>query len=390
MTTIPTLQELYTDVLNDLQAEYGVSVPLLTKVFLRAVAAVQAAKLKLAYLALGKVQKNIWPDTAEPEATGGTLERFGRIKIGRNPSPPTVGVYTIEVTGDIGSTIPAQTTFKSDSDSLNPDKLFIIDSAFTLVTSPDEIVVRALEAGVDSRLNVADTLTATIPMDNVDRVATVTIETVQPIAGEDTEEYRTTVLEAFQLEAQGGAGSDYRLWAADVQGVRTVYPYAAYAPNQVDIYVEANPADSSDGFGTPTAQMLTDVYDAINFDPDETQPQEERGRRPLTVFPNVYAISLKQVTITIDSYSGLDADKQALILSAIESLVSGIRPFVSSVDVLEDRNDTLSNNLIVSTILEAVPGSSFGSVTLRVDGVIYSAYIFENGNIPRLVSVSYT
>src|SRR5690349_13978165 len=98
MISIPTTNQLYEDILADLEAEYGQSIPLFGKIFLRAFAGVQAAKLKLLYLSIANLQKNIFIDTADPEASGGTLERFGRIKLGRNPFPATAGQYEIQVT----------------------------------------------------------------------------------------------------------------------------------------------------------------------------------------------------------------------------------------------------------------------------------------------------
>jgi hypothetical protein len=60
MITIPTLQQINASIINDLQAQYGNNIPPFGKVVLRAIAAVQAAKLKLIYLTLGNLQKNIF------------------------------------------------------------------------------------------------------------------------------------------------------------------------------------------------------------------------------------------------------------------------------------------------------------------------------------------
>ncbi|MCK4521555.1 MAG: hypothetical protein KAU20_03195, partial [Nanoarchaeota archaeon] len=115
MANIPTISDLYTQILASLEAQYpGMSIPLVGKNFLRAMAAVQAAKLKLAYLAIGDVQKNIFVDLADPAAQGGTLERFGLVKLGRLPFPAIAGIYTIQLTGTLGATIPASSTFKSN------------------------------------------------------------------------------------------------------------------------------------------------------------------------------------------------------------------------------------------------------------------------------------
>ncbi len=120
MITIPTLSQLISDVRTDLESKFGDSIPLVGKIFLNALAAVQGGKLKLYYLVIGSLQKNIFVDTADPEATGGTLERFGRVKLGRNPFPATAGSYVVEVTGTVGAVILAGTTFRSNDDSTNP------------------------------------------------------------------------------------------------------------------------------------------------------------------------------------------------------------------------------------------------------------------------------
>lgn len=384
MIRIPTLNELYTSVKSNLETEFG-TISAFGKVFLRAIAMVQAAKLKIYYLAIGKIQKNIFIDTAEPESSGGTLERFGRIKLGRNPFPAVAGQYDIQVTGIVGSTIPASTTLKSNDDSLNPGKLFILDLAYNLVSSPDIISVRALEAGAESKLLIGDQLAATAPIAGVDRLAVVDAETIEPKAAEDIEEFRRKTKDAFKLEPNGGSGSDYRLWA-DVEGVKTVYPYAKpNAPCQVNLYVEANLADSIDGKGTPSLAALADVESVIDFDPDTGL-----GRRPLQVIVNYLPVAVKEVDIDIAGFVGLTPDIQAQILTALTEMVNAIRPFVASADPIDSKNDILDTNKIISTILTVRQGSVFGAITLTISAVPLSAYTFINGNIPHLNSVTYS
>jgi len=392
MIIIPTIAELKTAILADLEATYGENVPLFGKIFLNALAAVQAAKLKVYYLAVASTQKNIFVDTADTEASGGTLERFGRVKLGRNPFPATAGQYTVDVTGTIGAIIPASQTFKSNDDSLSPRKLYILDNAFTLTATTDSITLRALESGLDSQLIVNDELTATSPIANVNSVAIVTAEIVEPLSAEDIEQYRARALASYRLEAQGGAATDYRLWSLDAQGVQQTYPYATTGQaNEVDVFVEATIADSTDGKGTPTAGLISDVEDVIEFNPDVSLPLNERGRRPLAVFAvNVQAITVQEIDITIDSFIGLTATIETLIFTALEAEINLIRPFIGAADILSDQNDILDINKIISTILSARPGSLFGDVILEVDSVPVTTVTFINGDIPHLNSVVYT
>lgn len=390
MIAIPTLSELYTQILADLETNLAVTIPLFGPFFLRVFAAVHAARLKLYYLAVALLQKNIFVDTADSESIGGTLERFGRVKLNRSPFPALAAQYTCTVTGTTGSTISARTTFKSNDNSQSPGKLFILDNDYILSGSSGSITLRALTPGLDSALAIGNQLTATAPIIGVDKTATVTAEAVSPQAAETTEEYRAKAIDAYRLEPQGGAASDYRLWSQDAQGVRTSYAYAkSGAPNEINLFVEATAADSTDGKGTPGNSILLDVEDVIEFDPDVTRPLSERGRRPLGVFNvHVLAITVKEIDITIaaSSYTGT---QQTSIQNALEAEINKIRPFVGACDVLADKNDILDANKIINIILNAQPGTQFGAITITVAGSPQPTYTFQNGDIPHFNSVTF-
>lgn len=393
MNNIPTLDEIYQDLIARVETKLNVSISSLPDAIfnsLRVECAAKSAVLKQMYLVVGKLQKNIFPDTAESEATGGTLERFGRAKLNRNPFQPEQGKYTVTVTGDPTGVIDAETTWRSDDNSTNPGMLYILDEAHSMAGSTDSITLRALTAGTTAKLVIGDTLTATTPLNRIDQQVTVTAEAVQPKDVEDIEDYRAKTLQAFRLEPQGGAASDYRLWGYDAQGVREIYPYAkSGANNEEDVYVEATMADSDDGMGTPGAGILADVAEVIERDPDTTKPLTERGRRPDNVQVNVLPVTIKEIDITVHGYTSITTDKQTAILDALTALIYDIRPFVAAADILDNRNDTLSKNVITGAILNAVPGSIFSSIDLEVDGSPVDTVTFDLGNIPHLNSVSY-
>jgi len=390
MNNIPTLQQIKNDIIADIQTQYGNTISPIGKVFLRAQAAVSAGKIWSLYMALAFVQKNIFVDTADPAEMGGTLDRFGFVKLGRTRYQATSGVYKLQVTGSIGATIPASTTFKSDDSSLSPGYLFVLDAAYTLLSTTDTIDVRALTAGIESKLNVGDTLTSTTPIALVNSLATVGVITTPPLAAESVEDYRQKIIDSYRLEPQGGAATDYRLWSADAQGVERVYPYATSGtPSSVDLYIEATIADSTDGKGTPSATLLTDVEAVVNFNPNTSLALNERGRRPLQVVVNYYPIVIKDVDITINSFVGLTPAIQAALLTAITSMVNKIRPYVDSADVVSERNDTIDQNKIISAILNNQPGSSFGTIGITVDGNPVTSYMFVLGSIPNLNSITY-
>lgn len=390
---IPTLNELFTDILGDLESKFTITIPIVGKNFLRVLAGVQAAKLKLYYLTIASVQKNIFVDTADPEVAGGTLERFGRVKLGRNPFPAIAGEYTVEVTGTIGATINANTTFKSNDDSLNSGKLFILDITKVLGAPTDSMTLRALETGLDSKISIDDKLTATAPIANVDKIVTVLTEDVEPLSAETIEDYRTKSIEAYQLEPQGGAPSDYRIWSADAQGVRKVYPFAKSGePGEINLFVEATIADSTDGKGTPSVAILSDVEDVVELDPDTSKPLNERGRRPLGVFQiHFLPISVKTVDIVITNFVGLTPTLEQNINDAVTAFLEDIRPFVAGADALANKTDLLSINGLIFTVQDILTNENFfETLTMEIDGSpIAVSFQFLNGDIPFLGTITF-
>lgn len=384
MIDIPKLNDLSNGIIADIENELSITIPTYGKSFLRALAVVQAAKLKQYYLGLANVQKNTFADTADSENFGGTLERFGRVKLNRNPFPATQGQYTVQLVGTNGAIIPSSTTFKSNDDSTNPGKLFVLDTAYTLAGT-QIITLRSLESGIDARLNIGDKLTITSPVALVDSEVTVLTEVTAPVEAETLEDYRRKVVDSYRLDPQGGSGSDYRLWASEVTGVKQSYPFASTNYNEVNLFIEATIPSSIDGKGTPSATILNDVKSSIE-DPTIDRP----SRKPLGVYAvNYTPVTPLDVDIQIVGYLNLTAPIQALILSAITDLLSEIRPFVSSIDVLSEKNNVLNENKVIAVILDAVPGSIFTAVNLYVNSNLVNSFDFDNGDIPYLNSIAY-
>jgi len=385
MANIPTYGDLYTSIITDLQNKMGIS-SLFGKITLSVYAAVQAGKLKIYYLFINSVQNNVYPDLADDA----TLLRFGNVRLGRDPFPSEAGVYDVDVTGQIGAVIPSGSTFQgTNTDSTSPGKIFVLDSAFTFLSTSGTISLRSLELGTDSILAVSDIVQATSPLLNADDFGTVSAVTTSPTDGEDFEQYRSEILESFQIDLQGGARTDYRIWASDVSGVREVYPYVKSGESGVlSVYVESTIAESTDGYGTPPGSMITDVESVFELDPDTTKPINERGRRPLGVFDiEVSAIVVLDVDINITGLTGGDL---VAIRTAIDNYLTDIRPYIAGAD---DPNYSNKAKLYASTIsgivLDAIGGSeSFTNLTVDVDGTPVTVYEFTGGDIPFLININ--
>ncbi|MDD5013667.1 MAG: baseplate J/gp47 family protein [Atribacterota bacterium] len=394
MADIPTIAELQTQIENDIKTELEITKTWVGKVMLKVLALVQAAKLKLFYLMVAEVQKNIFVDMADSEQNGGTLERFGRIKLLRNINPATAGEYTLNVTGSIGGIILKGTTFKSNSTAESQGYIFEVKTTVTLIATTGQVEIIALTPGTDALLQEDDELNATAPIANVNSLAIVDSVDVTPVAAETLEEYRQKIIDSYQLEPQGGAATDYRIWSADADGVRTVYPYAKN--NQiytVQVYVEAVPASSAPGQpdGVAPQSMLDEVEDVIELDPDTSKSINERGRRPVQAVVEVLSIIPIGVTFTINDLSDKTTATINAITEALEYLLYTIRPYIAGADTV--RRDTLYLSQVIAAIYASVSQSvNFSNVEISIGGTVYSQYTFSNipatyGNYPYLLDL---
>ncbi len=287
--------------------------------------------------------------------------------------------------------IPAQSTFKSDDTSLNPGFIFILDSSYSMITTSDSIVLRALTPGIEAKLAIGDTLSATSPIALINKTVTVSAETVQPLAAESTEDYRVKVDASFKIEAQGGSPGDYRIWAADAQGEKQVYPYVKVGEtNANNIYVEATVADSTDTHGTPSQQILDEVAEVIKQSPDTTLGDAERSRSPLGVINYILPITAMPVDVEIQGFTGITAAQQVLIFNSLKESFSTVRPYIPAVDSVASKNDILDKNKVNNVIYSATQGGIYTGLILKVNGIAVTAYTFAEGNIPYLDNVTYT
>jgi uncharacterized phage protein gp47/JayE len=387
MTTIVELKE---QISKDLRNRLNLSDDKLKKV-LDALSGVLAAQFKLAYLGVEDAQRNLYPDTADTFENGGSLNRLGSIYLNRDIRPATSAIYRVNVTGVEDSVLRSGLTFKSNEDSENAGKLYILENEYTLTGTNDIITIRSIGGGLDYLQDNGNNLTITEPVIGVDKTVVINKPSggaifTDPLAAETTQEFRNSILNAIQLEPQGGSKSDYRIWASDAAGVRFVYPYVKDGEaGTVQIFVE-----SSGNGGVPSQAVLDEVEEVINFDPDETKPTAQRARRPIQVNLEVVPIDPIDVEINI---TGLE-DSSTTVRDAIElnliEFLKNIRPFVDGSDLLRNKNDILySAKLqgVVSDVLD--PDNFFNNFSMLIDGVSQTSFIFSREKIPNLINVNY-
>jgi len=387
---IPSIQQLYTKLVTDIKNSLGI-LSALVKFVINALSGVLAAQLKLLYLYLNDIQNNQFPDTADTAANGGTLERQGQIYLDRPPFPATEGIYTATVTGTAGSVIDAEITFLSDGGSNSPGNLYIIDNTYTLPGVSGTISIRSLDNGLDYLLNVGDTLTPTQPILGVNTTITIASVTTSPVDAEPTEVYRQAILNAIRLQPQGGSRTDYMLWSSDANGVRRVYPYVKNGDaGTVQVYVEAVTADSTDGHGTPSAGLLTDVDAVIRFNPDTTVPTIGRARLPIQANLEVLPVTPIPVDVTITGLQTTSPSITASIAANLQTYLYAIRPYIAGADLPRDQNNVLTAVRLQSVVNDTIGNSNtFLAFTMAVNGVPVNIFTFSLANIPYLRNVTY-
>lgn len=385
MALIPTISQIYDNLSNDLKNKLNLSDNDLKKV-LDAVALSLTGQLKLTYLFLADIQNNIFPDTADSAVNGGTLDRQGLIYLNRIRRPATSGVFNVSVIAEAGSVLRAGITFKSNDDSSNPGNLYVLDEEQVLTGVDDIVQIRSISGGVEISLVIADTLTITEPVIGVDKIVTVSSIVEPPLAEETVEAFRAAILQSIQLEPQGGAKTDYRLWAADAQGVRNVYPYIKDGEaGTVQVYVEATESDSTDGNGTPAPSLLEDVEEVIEFDPDITIETNSRGRRPIQANIEVLPIIPIPVDVTVTGLQDASIDVENAVRANLIEYLKTIRPYVAGADLARNKNDILYSARVQSVVTDVLGSSNyFTGFDLFVDGVNQISYIFSRENIPYL------
>lgn len=387
---IPTIVQLYTKISSDIKSQLGI-IGALVKFVINAFSGVVAAQLKLLYLYQVDVQNNQFPDTADTAANGGTLERQGQIYLNRQPFGATVGVFNATVTGLLNALIPSGTTFQSDGGTLSPGNLYATTADYYLPGTSGTISLTAANAGASYLLNIGDTLTLTAPILGVNVSAAISEVTTDPVDAEDPEVYRQAVLNAIRLQVRGMTKAAIRVWSADANGVRLVFPYVKNGEaGTVQVFVEATTVDSTDGNGTPSGALLTEVEAVIAMSSDTTLTLMQRVRQSIQANVVALAITPVPVDVTISGLSFTNSSIVATVLANLQAYLYTVRPYIAGCDLPRDQNNLLTTVQLQSTVNDSIgSNNTFISFAMYVNGVQVNVFTFALGNIPYLRNVTY-
>lgn len=380
MKQTPKIEQIFERFSSALKAELNIPANENLKEHFSAVGSVVSSEMKLLYLFAEDIQRNLYPQTADPQSEGGMLEDLGMLYLGRLPKPATATTLKLRVNGVANSVLRTNLTFKSERSNV----VYILDTQYILNGSNDVITVRSIETGIQTIFEVGTELIITEPVQGVQANVFV-IEIVNPaVSGETIEQYRKAITDSIQLEPTGGAKTDYRFWGRDAVGVREVYPYLKQNDaGTIEIYVEAEN-------GNVTSQMLSDVENVIELDPNTAKPIYERGRRPMQANLDVKPVVPMLIDIEINGLNIRTLAIEQSIFSSIESYLRNIRPFIDGGQLLRDKNDILNVARLTNVVSDTIDiDNYFLDLKMYVDGAPYDIYTFGLGRIPKLNGVNY-
>lgn len=379
-----TTEQVYQQIIAQLEASLGQSIPFLPRSFIRVLAKAFAA----VYIQLYKyadwqfLQLFVTRATNEPtEILGRTvrpLTEWGRLvgAGGRIAATPARLSVLVEVEQD-GATLPAGAQLRGVANQA----LYRVESA-TLLEEPSTVVpVVAVEPGTGGNSADNSTLEFVNPLATVGPLASVLETTATGSDAETVDDYRQRILDRFQRRPQGGAYADYAEWAGDVPGVRRVFPYTGQ-PGRVSIYIES--ATESDR--VPTQAQLNAALEAIELDEDGLAT-----RRPANAFPDVLPVTVSAFVVTV---TGLDVESEAEVQADIANALAGYfaarEPFIVGLSI-PPRLDRVVTSAVSSLVEQIVAdaGGIVTSVAVTRQGQPFSAYVLGEGELARLQAVNY-
>lgn len=389
-----TIAEINTLIINQLESQFGKTFPILPKSFIRILSKTLAGVFIILYKVAGWIFLQLFVSTASFKditvagKTVNPLKEWGRLVGTGDPIAATQAEFTITVNvNSIGETLFAGTQFISTINNV----IYITQDNYLLDAATKAINVIAVTAGTVGNLSVSDVLTSVNTLGIIENDASITTILTTATDSETETNYRRRISERFQLQPQGGAYADYRIWASDVAGVQQTYIYSGDPPSNVLVYVAGDPDIYVDR--VPDSSLLLAVADAIEYDPDTGAAT----RRPIGAvidpagdgtYTNVQAISNVTFDVEITSLSvasEVEADVISDIETALEEYMLEREPFIDGLSIPPNKSTITQANVIgiVDNIVKAQSGT-FLTAIVSISGVISTNYSLLQGELAKL------
>jgi uncharacterized phage protein gp47/JayE len=394
----PTTADLNTQIVSQIGASLGQSIPILPKAFINVLAKVLAAVFVLLFKYAGFMFLQLFVAYASDRETTVNgkkltpLTELGRLFGAGDPQPATRAELLVSVTvlNQVGELKAGQQLVRSETGFV-----YVVTAAVARNAPTITVRIRAVSSpnngdgsGTSGNLQAGDVVEFANTPAGIATKATVVSQAITAAAAETTDRYRQRIIDRVQRRPQGGAYSDYQLWGEEVPGIVSIYPYAGElaggsGPGVVDIYVEADEASSGSPDGIPTSPQLASVLAAINLDVGG-----KATRRPVSAAPNVLPISRVGFDVEISGLSPNTPETRDAVQDGLNEYLRSREPFIEGLSVLprNDRVTTAAVSGIVDTVVSA-KGATVTKVTLLRSSVEITAYTLGHGEKSKLAGV---
>ncbi len=358
-----TFDELYTQIITDwcnrleiTVEDAGYSMIVISKVI--------TGGLYLLVRMIDGIKNNVWVGSMQASK----LLEVGQDKIGRGLFLAVKGEYRCSTTSTGVGNIDEGTIFTLEINGV----LYKYESTATVVAGAD-IVIRAMTAGTDSSLVVGDKPTAQQQLTYAENEITVLEITEEPVDTESIEDYRAVVVAFERLRLGNGNASDYIVWVANVNGLKTGYPYTAEnEAGKAVIYCES----SDNAVLVPSGALIDDAIDSIKYDANGiSQPPVEFFQ-----FVNTSYVLPVQITGIKLIFTNGDIGQTTDIESVVRDYLEIKRPFLHTVNKfiqLSDNLNSLENTLTLVDLIQLLANASitFDSIDLQVNILNAASYV---------------
>lgn len=389
-----TVDYVYDLLIQSFQEKFNNRLRLLPKSFIVVLAKVCAAIFVVPYKLAGWFYLQLFPDTASFDRVnvlGHDLRPL--VKLGNlfGVGEPTSGQ---EWEGVIAAVVALEGQVIMQGAQLKSDKTGLVYVTSETVTTAGESVnlpVYCSQAGAAGNLEIGDEVKFVSPLSGVEQAAAVSSVTQAGVDDETEAHYRARVVNRYSNQPQGGALSDYRIWAFDAEGVLQTYPYnGENSPGDVIIYVAGTP----DVYPTrvPGRELCVAVGEACTYDPETG----EANRKPLTAildpnndgtYLNIRPVSIVTIDLAVTGITGVDpGDFAAAFKSVAATYLLGREPYIRGLSDDNNRTNSVQTNSLIALANSVATGlkAAFGTVEMSIAGDAVESYTLGSGELCAL------
>ncbi len=390
---VPTIEEIYENIIAQLEGAIGTTIPIFPKSFSRVLAKVLAAIFVVGYKFAGWVYLQLFVNSASYDSqtvngkTFSPLIEWGKLIGVGGPKPATRAEAEISV-------IVEEQNGNLEANSLLIKKdTGVIYSVIATVPLNASSITASVQAVDDDQgnlgfgelgnLSAGDQLEFANPLPFINGTATVTNVLVVAADQEEEQTYRERVATRFQRRPQGGARIDYQIWGEEVEGIDLVLPYTGNpSNNQMRLYSRS----TTEPDGIPTATQLEEVKQSVLFD---DQGLANRAPPGVLVISNpIFRTGVEVEIIGLELAEGSAvtlADVKSKIEAALQDSLLDLEPFILGVSTLPPRDRVSSAAIggVIYSVTEA-NGAFFGSYVVRIGGAVITTKVLTEGELTKL------